>query len=110
MNEILFTANARALLRRAGWFPGRAIPISACGAEIELLPSAIEILRELGDVSLRTGEHELLIFGPGFDSGDETNISERVVSRSDRVVAKTVWASVTEQIRRHVSVVAWEYG
>lgn len=110
MKEILFTAKARGLLRSAGWFPGRDVPISIADSDGELLPSAVKVLCEFGNLSIHTGTHQRLMFGPRFDSVNETSLAERIISATDLAAEKAVWEYVSQQIGIPVSSVAWEEG
>lgn len=77
MKEILFTEKTRSLLQSAGWFPERDVLIFIAESGGELLPPASKVLREFGNLSIHGESNEWLTFGPEFDFGDDTILSER---------------------------------
>ena len=110
MKEILFTEKTRSLLQSAGWFPERDVQIFIAESDGELLPSASKVLREFGNLSIHGESHEWLTFGPEFDFGDDTILSERTVSLADLAEEKAVWKHLSKQIGEIVASVAWKEG
>lgn len=105
-----FTRKAEGYLRAAGWFQRGNISSSAFGENEDSTSASPLIFHKYRDISLRPDKNRILAFGPTFLIGEDTNVSQRVISHIDLAVQAAVWKSVSQSIEMPIGNIAWEEG